>query len=560
MTHPGVPAGWPRTSEPLSVAILGWARLSLQAAEGSGYNLNASELAAGLVMMGHSVHYLSSGMSYSVRPGIRLRHREAWRGVRCDEIVNSPNLSPAAANFSNHHQEMHCAKQTRLVLRWLSARNVQVVHVHSLEGFSFDLIAAMRSAGHVVVITPHNYWYACGQVDLLYKEHALCRDYEGGVKCVDCLQADRPALQRAKRAAVGLSERIAGPKQTELIRLKAKRFQGPGRSERSPRRERRNLLPDDSVARGHSVSAEDNGLLNHRFFDGDAAEPAAPVPLHFDENERFTSRGDLHLRVINTHGQRRRAGLAAMKQAHLVTPPSEFNRSLHASMGVSEDMIRVLPYGQPHFDQINRKTRRSPFYHERPWRPGEAARPLRLGFFGTTRANKGLEVLVRAVRMLDRDVRARCQFIVRAAGKDWEFRKRMAAYPEMNFLGGYDILQLINAGGEYDVGLLPHVWFDNSPLVMWEHLHAGKMVIAARLGGAADTIRSLDDDSRGNGLFFAGGVAADLARQITRIVTGEVVVPSAAEVHDASELQTYPGHVTEVDSIYRELMRSNSIS
>ncbi|MEL6797868.1 MAG: glycosyltransferase, partial [Planctomycetota bacterium] len=170
------------------------------------------------------------------------------------------------------------------------------------------------------------------------------------------------------------------------------------------------------------------------------------------------------------------------------------------------------------------------------------------------------EVLVRALRLLDRDVRQQCQFIIRAAGKDWEFRKRMAAYPEVNFLGGYDILQLINAGGEYDVALLPHVWFDNSPLVMWEHLHAGKMVIASRLGGAADTIRSLDDSEHGNGLFFAGGRPDDLARQITRVVTGEVVVPTAAEVHSASDLQSYPGHVIEVDTIYQELLSSRSTS
>ncbi len=528
----------------------------MQAAEGTGYNLSASELAAGLVITGHEVCYLSSGMAYSAVPGMRVRHREVWRGVRCDEVVNSPNLSPSAANFRNQAREIACPEQSRLVLRWLDEHRVELVHVHSLEGFGLDLIAAMKTSGRAVVVTPHNYWYACPQVDLLHGERELCRDYAGGARCVGCLEADAPGVKRAKRVVHGIAERGLGPKQTELVKLKAKRVLRRSEGDDGPSRDRRNLLPEDSAALGHAVSGDDDGLLRHRFFDGEPGEAKVPVPLELDENERFTSSGDVHLNVVNEYGRRRLAGIEAMKAADLITPPSEFNRELHASMGVPREKIRVVRYGQPHFDQINRKARRSPFYEKRPWDPAAATRPLRFGFFGTTRPNKGLEVLCRAVMLLERDVRQRCQFIIRAQGKDWSFRKRLAAFPEVNFLGGYDILQLINAGGEYDVGLLPHVWFDNSPLVMWEHLHAGKMVIASRLGGAADTIRSLDESEIGNGLFFAGGRPEDLARQITRVVTGEIAVPSASGVHAASELQTYPGHVSEVDSIYRGVLGS----
>ena len=39
-----VPPGWPVTGRPLRVALLGWARLSFQGSQGSGYNLSASEL------------------------------------------------------------------------------------------------------------------------------------------------------------------------------------------------------------------------------------------------------------------------------------------------------------------------------------------------------------------------------------------------------------------------------------------------------------------------------------------------------------------------------------
>ncbi|MEM9167679.1 MAG: glycosyltransferase [Planctomycetota bacterium] len=550
------PPEWPTTGSPRRIAILGWARLALQAAEGTGYNLSASELAAGLAMMGHTVIYLSSGMAYSPRPGIRIRFRESWRGVACHEVVNSPVLSPSAANFANAAGEISQPALTERITAFLDRHRVELVHAHALEGFSMDLVGAVRSTGRPFIITPHNYWYVCPQVDLLHREHELCMDYEGGRRCERCLEASTVLRQKYKRIITRASERALGPKQTELIRLKLKRTLKRSAAEAElPTRVDRNLLPEEAVARGHDIEQDDDGLLRHRFMDSATVATEPPVPLEPDTNERFCTSSDVHLRVMHPLGGRRSAGVRAMSAADLITPPSEFNRELHASMGVPRVKIRVVRYGQPHFDQINRRARRSPFYRCRPWDPATATRPLRFGFFGTTRPNKGLDILARAVPLLERDIRQRCQFIIRAQGNDWPFRKRLAPYPEVNFLGGYDILQLINAAGEYDVGLLPHIWFDNSPLVMWEHLHAGKMIIASRLGGAADTIRSLDDSETGNGLFFAGGRPDDLARQITRVVTGEVGVPSAAEVHAASELQTYPGHVAEVDGLYADLLR-----
>src|SRR5207237_6005670 len=93
------PAGWMRAEPARRVAILGWACLSLQAHEGTGYNLCVSELASGLAAAGHRVWYLRSGMDYSVRPGMWIKPREFWRGVGCFDFVNSPNLATANCNF-----------------------------------------------------------------------------------------------------------------------------------------------------------------------------------------------------------------------------------------------------------------------------------------------------------------------------------------------------------------------------------------------------------------------------------------------------------------------------
>jgi glycosyltransferase involved in cell wall biosynthesis len=185
----------------------------------------------------------------------------------------------------------------------------------------------------------------------------------------------------------------------------------------------------------------------------------------------------------------------------------------------------------------------------RPWDPHDARRPLRFAFHGTTRNNKGLLWLLRAIPLLDPDVRRRCQFVIRAAGWDWPFRKLASPYPEVQFTGGYDALQLLAAWGEYDVGILCHVWFDNLPLVMLEHLHGGKFVVSSRLGGPADWL-----DSRVTGLLYAAGHPEQLAQCITRLVRGDVTIASPREIHAAAPLPSFPAHVAQIEEIYLEAL------
>ncbi len=589
-------AGVPRAERPLRVAILGWARLSAQAREGSGYNLNASELARGLAARGHEVVYLASGMNYRARwLGLRdpktprIAEHETWGGVRCWDLLNAPNLSPAAMNFRNMPEEIESPLTTAAVLRWLAHTRAQVVHVHSLEGYGLDLIGAIEASGVPVVVTPHNYWYVCPQVDLLHREREVCLDYDGGQRCVGCLPGKNPASLRRLRAFGQSLESWLGTYPADVIR---KAVYGTPHLLRSLARGRVHrrwkppvLNPDrrdeyaawagyHAVNAGHTAhshtrppsagtrnGAAHAGAAHGSAHHADTAAPIAPIDL----NERVLAGGvgtgstgtKVHLRVLNSYGERRRAGVAALNAASLITPPSDYVRRVCVSMGVDEDRTRCVLLGQPHFDEIHRRAMARPFYRQRPWDANAATRPLRLAFFGTTRPNKGVEVLAKAVELLDPGVRARAQIIIRAQGNDYDLRRRLAHIPEVSVWGGYDLWQLMAAGGEYDVGILSHIWLENSPLVLLENLHAGKFVITPRLGGPPEWI--VDPDTApggvGNGLMFAGGDAPALARQMERCIRGEVIIPSPAEIHAITPaLRSYPEHVLEVESIYAEVL------
>lgn len=551
---PAAPGGgvrpWPKTDRPLRVAMLGWARLSAQQAEGSGYNLSASELAAGLALSGHSVAYLRSGMDYSPRPGMRIRRMETWRGVRCDTIVNSPNLAISRFNFSNTEREISTPAQTRLVLSWLDEVRAHILHIHSLEGFSLDLVKAVSATGRPVVVTPHNYWYVCPQVDLLARETEVCLDYDGGRRCVDCLPPTDPAKERRRRALRSVARAALGPNAARLARETLGRARaGLGALLRSPPPPDLPGPPlDPELAADPSLSGPSLNGLAHA-----PARASAPEWSEPDANERLL-RGDRHLVVLNEYGRRRAAGLEALSHASLLLGPSRYLMEVLAAMGFDRSKTRFVPYGQPHFDAINRATRRSEFYAARPWSAATACRPLRLGFLGTTFPNKGLEVLVRAIELLDEASRRRCHFLIWAYGDDSPFRARLATYPEVSFRGAYQTADLPGLLREFDVGILPHIWLENAPLVMFEMLNAGKMIIASRLGGVVDFLHEGRGGKPGNAAFFAGGSAEGLAARIEEVARGEGVVPSAREVHEASDLRSYRGHVEAVEACYREVL------
>ena len=536
----------------LRVAFLGWARLSAQAAEGTGYNFAASELAAGLASCGHDVLALTSGMRFRPVPGMRIRHLENWRGIRCFDLINSAIPAPAAVNFGNNTPEMDHPEQVSVVLRWLDEHKIDLVHVHSLEGQPMSLLGAIRASGRAVVVTMHNYWFLCPQVDLLHQSTTPCLDYEGGRRCESCMPIENISARKLRRSGAQAAQAVVGHAVTDAARSAAVRAYAAVRRT-LPKLDEftqlRNSAPPDNLWQGfeQSGTAEPGGRVPFRLPPDPLAGPIPQSPPGDADANGKMLRADHHLTVLNEFGSRRGAGIGALNSADRIVFPSEFNRDLHVRLGLDPERALIHRYGLPHFDIIHRRAARQHGYRSTPWTP-DAPGPLRLAFFGTVRPNKGLHVLCEAVESLDAPTRERIHVLVRASGHDTPFRRRLASFTEVAFGGGYDTMQLVSLASGYDVGLLPHIWFDNSPLVMWEHLHAGKFTLASSLGGACDTINDH------NGRLLAPSDPGALAEAITRLVSGEVPIPAPEDVHRSSTLTSYRDAVEQTCELYAELV------
>lgn len=506
-----------------TVVVLGWARLSMQAAEGSGLNLSVSELCAELVQRGWRVLYLRSGMDYSLRPGMRVELKEVWRGIGCFSLINSPNLAPGNFNFRNISDQMSHGAQVELVLSFIKATGAALVHVHAIEGFPLSLLAA--AAQHAgVLVTPHNYYFVCPQVDLLANEREVCERFEGGKRCEGCL-SHAPAVTgyRNWRKRYQSAERVFGPH--ALLEVKQRVRHLGGWLGRLVSRSTTPVVPLETAAVARPTPL-----------------PARPA----DQNERLLRSAAEPSGCVNEYGERRRRGIEALGAVHRVLCPSRFLRDVHGAFGVPDSVLKHVALGQPHFDELARRAQRSLYYDAPAWTP-QAGRPLRIAYFGNCYPNKGLATLCAALESLADDIIANMNVVVRASGDDRAFRSWMQerGRGRVAFLGGYNIEDLLTAGDSYDICCFPNTGLENSPFVVLESLHCGRPVIASRLGGPTDFIT----DEK-NGLLFPSADVPALAAVFTRLLQGGWQLPTARQVHEASSLCSFAAYVDAVEAEY----------
>lgn len=137
------------------------------------------------------------------------------------------------------------------------------------------------------------------------------------------------------------------------------------------------------------------------------------------------------------------------------------------------------------------------------------------GYIGTLAPHKGCHVLIEAFRQLNRgDSR------LKVYGNPAEFpdysaelrTKAEACGGAIEFCGTFPNGRIAEVLAGIDVLVVPSVWYENTPLVVYSALAAKCPVIASDFPGMSEVIRH-----EWNGLLFAPGRADELAERLRRI-------------------------------------------
>ena len=252
-----------------------------------------------------------------------------------------------------------------------------------------------------------------------------------------------------------------------------------------------------------SICAADGQMV--RTFDRSLCMRASPVRCH----QCFPERGPEEFFVREMWFKRHLAVVDAF------TTPSRFMIERYVSWGIDSEKIHHVTNGQPDYSRgavtIDKRVKRN-----------------RFGFFGQLVDNKGVWLLLQAVRQLRAEGFG--DFVVEINGDNLRFasearRTEIEAFQNSEaelpfhdrnvvFNGSYDVDQLPRRMARVDWCIVPSVWWEIFGLVISEAWMFKRPVIASNVGGPAERITHDKD-----GLLFDVADAASLALTIRRACT-----------------------------------------
>lgn len=132
----------------------------------------------------------------------------------------------------------------------------------------------------------------------------------------------------------------------------------------------------------------------------------------------------------------------------------------------------------------------------------------RLCFLGRVAPEKGIDVLLRALRL----VKIRVELDIYGIGSDIGNGISDIGNAKVRWLKPVKPEQVVETIRKYDALVVPSVWLETGPLVVLEAFAAGLPVIGSRLGGISEMVRNGE-----NGLLFEPNDETQLALAIKKI-------------------------------------------
>lgn len=227
--------------------------------------------------------------------------------------------------------------------------------------------------------------------------------------------------------------------------------------------------------------------------------------------------------------------VARLNRLQKIAAPNRFMQNTLQRHGVAAERLALLPYGVApgHTAPVVRST------------PAPGA-PLRVGFVGTLAPHKGCHVLVQAFRNLPE-----AQFQLSVYGSESDFpryasalRQQAGRCTHIRFCGVFPNAEIGAVMAGLDVLVLPSLWHENTPLVLYSAQASGCPVVASALPGIAEVLQADH-----NGLLFAPGDAQALAQQLRRLRHEPGLLTRLS--HNARPPKTSARYVDELLALWR---------
>lgn len=173
---------------------------------------------------------------------------------------------------------------------------------------------------------------------------------------------------------------------------------------------------------------------------------------------------------------------------------------------------------------------------------------LRIGYIGTLSEHKGAHVLIKAVRRLAGSPISLKIYgkVNELSGYYVELKKLSEGDPRIEFCGTFPNPEIGAIFSELDVLVVPSLWHENSPLVIYSAQYARCPVIASNMAGMAEVISHNE-----NGLLFNAGDDKMLADMIQSLLNDPDLLQRLSE--NAPMPLSIQGYAERLLEIYESL-------
>ncbi len=403
----------------------------------------------------------------------------------------------------------HDRQVEALFARWVEEQQHDVIHFQHTHGLSASLLARAAEMGIPFVMTLHDYWYMCPQVNLLRPGNNLCIGSHHDVNCYECLfghpypplgpgipdfdaPLSLPSVEWAEHRPLGLSDAVYRPLQRVL-----------------PLAVRRSLLGIYDWTRIQIPALARQILV--------AMRPIDMEPL------RVRARFMQEMLTLCEH----------------IIVPSSVVKTQYVDFGVPAERIHVIPHGM----DMSVWEGFQPTHRPR-------GQVLRFGYIGSLLRHKGVDFVIRAFQRLNAPYTELWIHGFELPGMPFTktLHKLADGDPRIHFAGPYTPPELPAILNQMDVLLIPSRWHETFSIVTREAVLAGLPVIASRMGGIPDAI-----DDGVNGILLPPDDMDAWLTAMQRAINDRDFVAALHCAQLTRQIKTMDEHAAELVRLYAQV-------
>ena len=498
----------------MKILYINWSPLQRGAELGGGVNVYTQSIAVAMTKKGHEVYSLISGLTYNFAGGIYIKRSDDYENIINFEIINTPNTAPGFFNYSAPVQDISEPLVEEQFSQFLNDLKPDVIHFNNIEGFSANCIKIAKLSGAKVIYSLHNYHPVCNQIGLLYQNKEICRDFLDGTRCLDCISPPPKKSEIKIRKLRYLASNFMDGEillnaakfihiQLATIRLATKSI----RVIRSNRKERKESI-------GRSIETLSNKMSVQEKKD---------------------------MKLAGLPYKKRRAGMIeSINHADCVLAVSDWVNQVYSQMGVDDSRLHTCHIGSAIADMAAKN----------PYLPSEKdlSKPINFIYLGISDPHKGLPFLLDALNEMHSNVLSKIHLHLYARGH-YQLKESLDQLADkigrLVLHDGYNYTAIPKILKNMDIGIVPPIWWDNAPQVVFEMLAMKVPVLGARIGGIPDFVNHME-----NGLLFEPENDVDLIEKITTVVTNPQLINQFRTA--ITPMKTTDEHADELEYFYQK--------